>query len=91
MKWEDEYRHSPLFDNLRTARKLLSFTLDDSHFTAKPASPPSDTEPYLADLYRYPVLTRDGEKMLFLKMNCAKFRAAQLGKPKSQIQGESGN
>lgn len=77
--WEEDFQYSPLFAKRSAVRKILDFQFDmDRDCIAKPMEPPKDLEPYLADLYRYPVLSRESEKMLFLKMNYAKYRATRL-------------
>ncbi len=39
---------------------------------------PADLPPYLANLFRIPLLTREGERVLFRRMNYLKFKATRL-------------
>ena len=74
---EFEYIDSPEFDDENAAEAILAeMPVEDEKI--KQVQPPADTPPYLADLYRIPLLTRAQEHHLFWKMNFLKYRAEQL-------------
>lgn len=78
--WEANYQYSSDFDDKTIAREILTYRLNpDVDYQDKIlAKIPDNSEPFICELYKYPVLTRHGERMLFLKMNCAKHKASKL-------------
>lgn len=79
--WEEDYQYSPDFEDNTKMSEIMTYRLDPAaDFEGKAVKPPSDVPPYLAELFRFPVLTRHGERMLFLKMNYAKYMATKLRK-----------
>lgn len=68
-----------------TADNAEQTALTDPHLTApykgdavNPKRIPADLPPYLQQLFRIPLLTKEGEVALFRKMNYLKFKADQL-------------
>ncbi len=82
--WVDDFQYHDLFTDATLMEKILDYKLisgADFEIRDKP-SKPEETPSFLTHLYAYPVLTRHGEKMLFLKMNYAKYRASNCLKVK---------
>ncbi len=77
--WEADYQYSDKFENKAFVAKLLSYTLAEAIVPETQANHvPSDTPAYLQPLYRFPLLSREGEWMLFMKMNYCKYKAHLL-------------
>jgi len=74
---EFEYVFSPEF-NLPDAAETILSEPPASDSAARAMTPPADAPPYLAELYRHPLLTREQERHWFRKMNYLKYRAEQL-------------
>jgi RNA polymerase sigma factor (sigma-70 family) len=77
--WEADYRYSEKFTDETFINKLVNYTLAEAvvNETKAPNIPP-DVPAYLRPLYRFPLLSREGEWMLFMKMNYHKYQAFQL-------------
>jgi len=73
------YMYNPEFDAPDAEQTILSEELADSieYLSPQGASPPG-VQPYIHELARLPVLTRQQEAALFRQYNYLKFRAAQL-------------
>ena len=72
------YVHNPEFERpdavetiLRTSARIET----DPPAGQPPPNLPEDTSPYIRDLYRTPLLTRQQERDLFRRYNCLKFAA----------------
>jgi RNA polymerase sigma factor (sigma-70 family) len=76
-----EYVPSPEFDSPDAEREILLTT--PAHAIHQPlpargARVPSELPPYLAQLFRLPLLTAEGERCLFRKMNYLRHKAETL-------------
>jgi len=72
---------SPSFSKRNADEQILgklTFSSKELSPVQKTIKPPASTPLYLADLYAYPLLTREEEYHFFRKMNYLKFRAKQL-------------
>jgi RNA polymerase primary sigma factor len=74
---EISYIHHPDFDQPSFLGELRSPVRRQTSAKA-PASPPRGLPPYVADLYRTPLLEREEEAALFRRMNGLKYLASQL-------------
>ena len=83
--WEDDYQHQDCFTDAASMKEYLNYVINpDIDLIIKIEKVPAGTPAYLVRLYKYPVLTRHAEKMLFTKMNYAKFRAANTRNEKTR-------
>lgn len=78
--WEDKHRYHEKFEDHEFVATLMSYEIEEALQTTVRDKPPSDSNSYIAQLYQYPLLSRHGEWMLFMKLNYAKYRASQLRK-----------
>lgn len=76
LETEFEYVFSPEFERPDADDVMLADTPGSG--SAPAVTAPSDAPPYLAELYRFPLLTREQEHHLFRKMNYLNYRAEQL-------------
>jgi RNA polymerase sigma factor (sigma-70 family) len=73
-----EFVGSPEFEALDADQTILHPVLSGplrQELSAAARRVPADLPPYLAQLFRIPLLTREGEQVLFRKMNYLKFKA----------------
>lgn len=73
--WESDYQFNERFTDNAFTKSILSYPLTNALVADKPIKIPADVPSYLRALYYYPLLTREGEWSLFMKMNCAKYHA----------------
>lgn len=76
-----EFVGSPEFEAPDADERILHSVLSGPLRQPLPAAPrrvPADLPPYLAQLFRIPLLTAEGEQVLFRKMNYLKFKAHEL-------------
>jgi RNA polymerase sigma factor (sigma-70 family) len=75
--WESKFQHHPAFDDEAESAKIMRLSLDKLvphvHYTP---TPPAPERHYL---YNFDVLTSEGERVLFLRLNYAKMRAHNNG------------
>ncbi len=76
-----EYVASPEFEGPDAEREILQAT--PAHAIYQPLSPrsvrvPAELPPYLAQLFRLPLLTAQGEQHLFRRMNYLRYKAERL-------------
>jgi len=74
---EIEYIHSPVFEQ-GDADEIILDDMPPGRKEKLTVDPPPDMPPYLAELYRYPLLTPEQEHHQFRKMNYLKYRAVCL-------------
>jgi RNA polymerase sigma factor (sigma-70 family) len=96
LKTNIEFQFSPEFEDPDAATDILdslsSFASQTNAGKSKlktAVAPPPGTPPYLADLYAFPLLTREQEHHLFRKMNYLKYRAGLLRKQLSNSKSPS--
>jgi RNA polymerase primary sigma factor len=77
LETEFEYVFSPEFDRPGAGETILGEPPAYESATVT-VTPPADAPPYLAELYRFPLLTREQEHHWFRKMNYLKYRADRL-------------
>ncbi len=80
--WEERFVYDSSFDDSKVANDLLNYATVSGVGTEAKKLPkvPIEVPYHLNKLYQFPVLTRYGERMLFLKMNCAKYQISKLRK-----------
>ncbi len=78
LSWEADYCYSEKFENVDFVRKLMEYTVKDAVQTGIAPKIPSDVSPYIEPLYKFPLLSREGEWFLFMKMNYCRYKASQL-------------
>ncbi len=73
-----EFVGSPEFEASDAEQRILHPVFSgplQQELAASPRRVPADLPPYLAQLFRIPLLTREGEQVLFRKLNYLKFKA----------------
>ena len=73
-----EFVGSPEFEASDAEQRILNPVLSgplQHELAASARRVPADLPPYLAQLFRIPLLTREGEQVLFRKLNYLKFKA----------------
>jgi RNA polymerase primary sigma factor len=78
-----EYIHSPEFEPPNADETILCDEDDPALCRIEPTAPrraPADLPPYLQQLFRLPLLTKEGEVVLFRRLNYLKFKAERLRK-----------
>jgi RNA polymerase primary sigma factor len=76
-----EFVPSPEFASAEADEAILHPRPDGPLYqeqTSAPQRVPVGLPPYLASLFRYPLLTREGERILFRRMNYLKYKAHKL-------------
>lgn len=77
--WESDHQYSDKFLDKKFGKELLNYKVTDGIVpNSRAASVPTDTPAYLAPLYQFPILTPQGEWMMFMKMNYAKWRTCEM-------------
>lgn len=78
LPWDQDYQYNELFENHNAMRSYLSFQIvPERDLEGKPLKPPADAPYFIQCTFAYPVLKRDAEKSLFIKMNYAKHLAVK--------------
>jgi RNA polymerase sigma factor (sigma-70 family) len=86
--WESDFQFHSSFEDSHVGTELLSFDINHLqpgvHTDIKMTAPPESVG-YLSELYAFPLLTREGERVLFLRLNYTKYLANKIRESHPQV------